>query len=75
VPLVKNKEEITSKLKKFSNYYHRFYIRIYETGTIGKRYIKQDEIGTPFCITVDLIRFKICCYYWNREQWNKKESQ
>ena len=24
-----------------------------ETGTIGKRYRRQDEIGTPFCITVD----------------------
>ena len=24
-----------------------------ETGSIGKRYRKQDEIGTPFCITVD----------------------
>lgn len=24
-----------------------------ETGTVGKRYRKQDEIGTPFCITVD----------------------
>ena len=24
-----------------------------ETGTIGKRYRRQDEIGTPFCITYD----------------------
>jgi glycyl-tRNA synthetase len=24
-----------------------------ETGNIGKRYRRQDEIGTPFCITVD----------------------
>lgn len=24
-----------------------------ETGSIGKRYRRQDEIGTPFCITVD----------------------
>jgi glycyl-tRNA synthetase len=24
-----------------------------ETGTIGKRYRREDEIGTPFCITVD----------------------
>ena len=23
------------------------------TGSIGKRYRRQDEIGTPFCITVD----------------------
>ena len=24
-----------------------------ETGSIGKRYRRQDEIGTPFCMTVD----------------------
>ena len=24
-----------------------------ESGTIGKRYRRQDAIGTPFCITVD----------------------
>ena len=23
------------------------------TGTIGKRYRREDEVGTPFCITVD----------------------
>ena len=24
-----------------------------ETGSIGKRYRRQDAIGTPFCITID----------------------
>jgi glycyl-tRNA synthetase len=24
-----------------------------QSGTIGKRYRRQDEIGTPFCVTVD----------------------
>ena len=24
-----------------------------EAGTIGKRYRRQDEIGTPYCITID----------------------
>ena len=24
-----------------------------ETGSIGKRYRRQDEIGTPFCVTID----------------------
>ena len=24
-----------------------------ETGSIGKRYRREDEIGTPFCITFD----------------------
>ena len=24
-----------------------------EAGSIGKRYRRQDEIGTPFCVTID----------------------
>jgi glycyl-tRNA synthetase len=24
-----------------------------ETGSIGKRYRRQDEIGTPMCVTID----------------------
>ena len=24
-----------------------------ETGSIGKRYRRQDEVGTPLCVTVD----------------------
>lgn len=27
--------------------------RFDETGSIGKRYRRQDEIGTPYCITYD----------------------
>ena len=30
-----------------------FNIEFDETGSIGKRYRRQDEIGTPFCITYD----------------------
>ncbi|MBQ2736666.1 MAG: glycine--tRNA ligase, partial [Clostridia bacterium] len=30
-----------------------FNIDFDETGSIGKRYRRQDEIGTPFCITYD----------------------
>ena len=30
-----------------------FNVEYDETGSIGKRYRRQDEIGTPFCITVD----------------------
>lgn len=32
---------------------HIFRVEYDETGSIGKRYRRQDEIGTPFCITVD----------------------
>ena len=27
--------------------------KIHDRGTIGKRYRRQDEIGTPFCVTYD----------------------
>lgn len=31
----------------------RWFVDYDETGSIGKRYRRQDEIGTPFCVTVD----------------------
>ena len=40
-------DEVSSLLAK------NFNIEYDETGSIGKRYRRQDEIGTPFCITVD----------------------
>ena len=39
--------EIYSDLAKY------FMVEYDETGSIGKRYRRQDEIGTPYCITVD----------------------
>jgi glycyl-tRNA synthetase len=51
LPLVKKltpkAEEIYEMLSK------KFMCDFDETGTIGKRYRREDEIGTPFCITVD----------------------
>lgn len=41
-------DEVYSMLAK------NFNVEYDETGSIGKRYRRQDEIGTPFCITVDL---------------------
>ncbi len=46
-PLQKLAKEI---LLEFSG---QFNVEYSETGSIGKRYRKQDEIGTPYCITVD----------------------
>ena len=40
-------DEVYSMLAK------KFNVEYDETGSIGKRYRRQDEIGTPFCITVD----------------------
>lgn len=46
-PLLQTAQEI---IKRLSNDYN---IQYDITGSIGKRYRRQDEIGTPFCITVD----------------------
>lgn len=53
-PLVKNKEEIVSKAKEvFALCSEVAYCAWDERGNIGKRYLSQDEIGTPVCLTVD----------------------
>ncbi len=54
-PLLKNKPELVAKArevyamlkKEFGN------IEFDDNGNIGKRYRRQDEIGTPYCITID----------------------
>lgn len=54
LPLLKNKEELTSKAKEIHNKLKKVCMSEYdETGTVGKRYRRQDEIGTPYCVTVD----------------------
>ena len=52
LPLVKKyHSEYALELKeKLSKYFMCSYD---ETGSIGKRYRRQDAIGTPFCVTVD----------------------
>jgi glycyl-tRNA synthetase len=61
-PLVKNKEEITGKAKEVWESLRKIAISkgispakiVYdETQSIGKRYRRQDEVGTPICITID----------------------
>ena len=53
-PLLKNKPELVNKAQEV---YHllkkNFTVAFDERGNIGKRYYSQDEIGTPFCITID----------------------
>lgn len=53
-PLVKNKEEITGKAREvFEMLQKKFVVAYDERGNIGKRYLSQDEIGTPYCVTID----------------------
>ena len=54
LPLLKNKPELVQKalavrdlLRPWMNVYYD------DGGSIGKRYARQDEAGTPFCVTID----------------------
>ena len=40
-------------LEVFDRLSKKFNVEFDETGSIGKRYRRQDEIGTPYCITYD----------------------
>jgi len=57
-PLLKNKPELVEKAREVFNTLRKdsvFGGRIAfdDNGNIGKRYRRQDEIGTPFCVTID----------------------
>ena len=53
-PLLANKPELVNKAKAiFKELSHEFVTVFDGRGNIGKRYFAQDEIGTPFCVTVD----------------------
>ncbi|MGI5826848.1 MAG: glycine--tRNA ligase [Patescibacteria group bacterium] len=53
-PLLKNKPELVAAAQKiYNNLRSQFSCEFDDNGNVGKRYRRQDEIGTPFCITVD----------------------
>lgn len=53
-PLVSNKEEFTTKAKEIYTHLKKNFRVVWDDrGNIGKRYYAQDEIGTPWCVTVD----------------------
>ena len=53
-PLVKNKPELVAKAREiFQSCTRVAHMAWDDRGNIGKRYLSQDEIGTPVCITVD----------------------
>ena len=53
-PLLKNKEPLVAKAKEVVDLLRPHMFVFYdESGAIGRRYRRQDEIGTPFCVTVD----------------------
>ncbi len=53
-PLLKNKPDLVAKAKEVAASLRPFMNVFYdETGAIGRRYRRQDEAGTPFCVTID----------------------
>jgi glycyl-tRNA synthetase len=53
-PLLANKEDLVSKAHEvFKLLSPEFMTAFDDRGNIGKRYLAQDEIGTPWCVTID----------------------
>ena len=54
-PLLKNKPELVAKAREVFNELKNIYGNVMwdDNGNIGKRYRRQDEIGTPYCVVVD----------------------
>ncbi|HYY13526.1 MAG TPA: glycine--tRNA ligase [Chthoniobacterales bacterium] len=53
-PLLKNNQQLVAKAKEIVNLVRPHVAVFYdESGAIGRRYRRQDEIGTPFGVTVD----------------------
>ncbi len=54
-PLLKNKPELVQKAREVFTMLKKEFgaVEFDDNGNIGKRYRRQDEIGTPYCVTVD----------------------
>ena len=54
-PLLKNKEELVLKAREVYELLKKKYGNVMwdDNGNIGKRYRRQDEIGTPHCVVID----------------------
>jgi glycyl-tRNA synthetase len=54
-PLLKNKPQLVEKAREVYTMLKKEFGAVVfdDNGNIGKRYRRQDEIGTPFCVTVD----------------------
>ena len=53
-PLLKNKPELVAKAREvYEKLSQKYMCEFDDNGNIGKRYRRQDEIGTPKCIVID----------------------
>lgn len=54
LPLLKNKEPLTNRARALhAKLQRRYAVQYDDGGAIGKRYRRQDEAGTPWCVTID----------------------
>jgi glycyl-tRNA synthetase len=55
LPLLRNRPELVETARKLANDLKQLLPAMYDdTASIGKLYRRQDEIGTPYCVTVDV---------------------
>ncbi len=55
LPLLRNRPEIVELASKIARDLKKCFITVYDdTGAIGKLYRRQDEVGTLYCVTVDV---------------------
>jgi glycyl-tRNA synthetase len=58
-PLLSNKKELNDLAKSvYDELKQKFVCSFDKSGSIGKRYARNDEIGTPYCITIDFDSLK-----------------
>jgi glycyl-tRNA synthetase len=55
LPLLKKREEIVARANAIRDELGRHWVTVYDdTAAIGRLYRRQDEVGTPYCVTVDV---------------------
>lgn len=55
LPLLRNRNEIVEMAKKIAVELKKNFVTMYDdTASIGRLYRRQDEVGTPYCVTVDV---------------------
>jgi glycyl-tRNA synthetase len=55
LPLLRNQDKLVALAKKIREELKDYFHTVYDdTGSIGRLYRRQDEIGTPYCVTVDV---------------------
>ena len=55
LPLLRNRDEIVTLARSITKGLSRhFKVRYDDTASIGRLYRRQDEVGTPYCVTVDV---------------------